>query len=650
MEVCLKRAGRRIHHCAAMVLAASCLAGSASAQSPPADLADMSLENLLATRITSVSREDQDILSTPAAVFVITQQDIRRSGMTDVAELLRTVPGMQVAQVNSSTWAVGARGFNAQYSTKLLVLIDGRSVYDPGNSSVWWHLQNLVLEDIDRIEVIRGPGATMWGANAMNGVISITTKRATHTRGGLISVGGGTGRAGDGSIRFGGGIGNTLTYRAFAKQTSRTALSTSTGAPGGDAWNMTDFGGRVDWDVSARDTLTFQAAGFRGVAGDRVQSITAITPLTFSEGGLSGVFGANVLGRWTRSLAPRSDLALQVFYDAHHHTRNAVKDLEVFDIDLTHSMAAGRRHHFNWGVGYRATRDDFDTTLAFSLDPGRETDNRASAFVQSELTVVPKTFVITIGSKFEHSSFSGGNIQPAVRAVWQPTERQSLWASAARAVRTANRVERGIKLNVGAFPAGNMVALVELVGRPETRSEELSANEVGYRYQPIGGLWFDVTAFRNRYKHLSIVEPGTMFFVPVPQPHLVQPLYFTNVHDRRAAVLRRAGVHASGSQQLVAGDGQSATEDRRPESARTAHGIRGSAIPFESDRPGRARGDLARILSEDTLDAPDVILPPTSLVRRLPAASASSRAAHHRVVEWRRSGRASRAADRTPGG
>src|SRR5687767_2770993 len=163
MEVCLKRAGRRTRHCAAMVLAASCLARSASAQSPPADLADMSLENLLATRITSVSREDQDILSTPAAVFVITEQDIRRSGATDVAELLRMVPGINVARINSGTWAISSRGFNAQYAMKLLVIVDGRSVYHSGFSGVFWQMQNLVLEDIERIEIIRGPGATMWG-------------------------------------------------------------------------------------------------------------------------------------------------------------------------------------------------------------------------------------------------------------------------------------------------------------------------------------------------------------------------------------------------------------------------------------------------------------------------------------------------------
>jgi iron complex outermembrane receptor protein len=528
MEVCLKNGARLARRCAALVLAAcGTVAGPAFAQSTPGELADLTIENLLEMQITSVSREEQQFLSTPAAVFVITQQDIRRSGVTDVAELLRMVPGMNVARVNSGTWAISARGFNAQYATKLLVIIDGRSVYDPGFSGVLWQMQNLVLEDIERVEVIRGPGATMWGANAMNGLISITTKRATKTQGAFVTVDGGTGRPGEASARFGGGIGDALSYRAFARQTTRAALSTSTGEPGGDAWNMTNLGVRVDWEPSSRDTLTFQGEGYRIAASNREPILTGLAPVAFGDAAF-GDHGGHVLGRWTRSLAPRSELGLQVYYDSRRRTKFGANAVDTLDVVLTQSTPLGRRHHFTWGVGYRVVRDHYESSVALRLTPSREGARIGSAFVQSEITLVEDALFVTIGSMFQESSFSGGNVQPAVRAVWQPTERQSLWASTARAVRTPNRAERGIRLYPRSFPAGPMVGLVEVRGQQDMTSEKLSAIEAGYRYQPTSGLWFDVSTFRNRYRDLSLTEPGEIFFEPAPQPHMVLPTYFTN--------------------------------------------------------------------------------------------------------------------------
>jgi iron complex outermembrane receptor protein len=528
MEVSRKNRTPVALRCAALVLTAcGAVAGPAGAQSTPGELADLTIENLLEMQITSVSREEQQFLSTPAAVFVITEQDIRRSGATDVAELLRMVPGMNVARVNSGTWAIGARGFNAQYATKLLVIIDGRSVYDPGFSGVFWQMQNLVLEDIERIEVIRGPGATMWGANAMNGLISITTKRTGKTQGAFLTVDGGTGRPAEASARFGGDIGAALSYRAFARQTTRSAFTTSTGGPGGDAWNMTSLGARVDWEPSARDTLTFQGEGYRINADNREPILTALVPAAYGDASF-GDRGGHVLGRWTRSLAPRSELGLQVYYDSRRRTRFGANAVDTVDVVLTQSTPLGRRHHFNWGVGYRVVRDHYESSVALRLTPSRETSRIASAFVQSELTLVEDALFVTIGSMFQESSFSGGNIQPAVRAVWQPTERQSVWASTARAVRTPNRAERGVRLYPQTFPAGPLVGLVEVRGQQDMTSEKLSAIEAGYRYQPMSGLWFDVSTFRNRYRDLSVVEPGAIAFEAAPQPHMVLPTYFTN--------------------------------------------------------------------------------------------------------------------------
>jgi len=224
------------------IVAMATMLRPASAQ----DLATASLEDLLSMEVTSVSRHQEELRKTPAAVYVITQEDIRRSGVTDVAELLRMVPGVEVAQIESSVWPVSARRFNGEYANKLLIVVDGRTVYDPTFSGVYWRQQNLVIEDIDRIEVVRGPGATMWGANAVNGVISITTKRVADTQGGLLVADAGTGRPGEGSFRFGGSAGKNGFYRVFGRQTTRSSLSSRSGGNGGDSWNMTDGGVRLD--------------------------------------------------------------------------------------------------------------------------------------------------------------------------------------------------------------------------------------------------------------------------------------------------------------------------------------------------------------------------------------------------------------------
>jgi iron complex outermembrane recepter protein len=519
----------RVKLTSAVLIALSAVATPVSAQSTKPDLADLDLETLMQVRVRSVAREEQDVLRTPAAVFVITQDDIRQSGVTDVAELLRMVPGLNVAQINSSTWAVGSRGFGAQYSTKLLVLVDGRSVYDPGFSGVFWHLLNLRLADIERIEVIRGPGATMWGANAVNGVISITTKSAADTPGGSAQVSAGSYRPGDAAMHFGGDLGASASYRVFGRQTSRSALPTEAGENGGDSWNATDAGFRIDWDAPGRDSFVVTGGAHRSVAGDRRQIVTSLAPVTFAEAGLSGIVGNHIAGTWTRKLAPRSDVQLQLYYDHRLHTRYGGKAVDIFDADLQHSFNLGQRNHLTWGLGYRAARDTFDDSLAFGLTPASATTRLGSAFVQNETALVTDTLFLTVGSKFEHSTFSGANVQPAVRALWRMTNRQSLWGSVGRAVRTPNRVERGMHLSVGAIPLGpSDWAIMELLGQESTTSEELLAREAGYRYQVNRRLWFDAAVFRNTYDQLSIVEPGQMFFRPAPTPGLVLPLYFTN--------------------------------------------------------------------------------------------------------------------------
>src|SRR5712671_4999990 len=373
------------------------------------DLANASIENLMNMQVSSVSRRQKELRSTSAAVYVITSDDIRRSGITDIADLFRMVPGMNVAQSTSSVWAVSARGFNAQYSTKLLVTVDGRSVYDPSFSGVFWNLQNLVLEDIDRIEVIRGPGATMWGSNAVNGVISITTKRASDTTGGLFV------------------------------------------ADAGHSWNSTDLDSRFDWSPSTRNSYILELGTYRGVAGSTQSLITSVNPVTAGTVGLLSTSGSHVLGRWTRVLSDSSNLKFQVYYDASRRAGWGPKTTNTLDLDLQHSFRFGERHNAMWGIGFRDNFNHIDDSLLFGILPERQHTNKSSAFFQDEITVVENKLIVTVGSKFERTSLTGSNVQPSLHLIWLPTSRQSVWVASSRAIRTTNIAERAVHLDLGTF-------------------------------------------------------------------------------------------------------------------------------------------------------------------------------------------------------
>jgi iron complex outermembrane receptor protein len=499
------------------------------AQGKEADLSTVSLENLLSIQVSSVSRHDEQLRSTAAAVYVITQDEIRRSGVTDIVDLFRMVPGMDVAQLTANTWAVSARGFNTQYATKMLVLVDGRTVYDPVFSGVYWHLQNLVLEDIDKIEVIRGPGATMWGANAVNGVISITTKRAADTQGGLLVADSGTNRPAEGSFRYGTAIGSNALFRLYGRQTARTSLRNPSGGKGDDSWNLTTGGLRLDWSASRSDSFTFESELYRGVRGVPGTSLVSLSPLTYAPRGLEANTGGFFLSRWKHTFRDGSSLTLQAYYDQRHLDSYYFQHSDTVDFDLQHNFSLGSRNNMIWGFGYRRYSDLFKNSLTFGVNPPSMNSKLLSAFVQNEVKIVPEKLNLTIGSKFEHSDFTGVNVQPSIKLAWTPTVRHSGWLSVARAVHTASRIERGMYLNSGAFPAGFTVGLVSLYGHQDTRNEGLRAYEAGYRYQANRKLWLDFSSFYNVYDHLSTIEPGETFFtLDPPPPHLVVPLYFGN--------------------------------------------------------------------------------------------------------------------------
>jgi len=522
----IRRFVQKLFFACAFTIAATQIPSAALGAQP--DLFGLGLEELMKLPVTSVSRRQEQLMRTASAVYVITQDDIRRSGATDIADVLRMVPGMNVAQISSSKWAVSARGFNAQWENKLLVMVDGRTAYAPSFSGVFWNLQDFVLEDIEKIEVIRGPGATMWGANAVNGVVSITTKHAADTQGGLLTADAGMRRPGEGSVRYGGAIGKSAFYRAFAKQTNR--LSLPHGEDGvNDAWNLTHGGFRVDWDASESNDFTVDGDFIRGVSGARVNGLSSLSPISYRGEEHSGQLAGSIRSRWHHS-GKGSDLTLQFYYEniSNYETFTTIEHL--LDFDLLHSFNLRRRHKMIWGAGQRWAFDRNKNSAHMGYWPAQSKAMVSNAFLQDEIGLSPDRLYLTVGSKVERNSYTGFEVQPTARILWLPGKKRSFWAAASRAVRTANRSDRGFRSDFTAFPIEDSIGVVSLLGREGNRSETLLAYELGHRYQANRRLSLDLASFYNTYDHLATTEPGDPFSEDSGSgSHVVFPLYFSNL-------------------------------------------------------------------------------------------------------------------------
>ncbi len=496
-------------------------------------LKTLSLEELLRVEVTSVSKKSEELFDAPAAAYVITSEDLRRSGATSIPEALRMVPGLQVAHIDANKWAISSRGFNGWFANKLLVLIDGRSVYTPLYSGVYWDVQDTLLEDIDRIEVIRGPGATLWGANAVNGVINIITKQAKETQGTLASAGLGSEEKGFGS-RYGGKIGDDACFRIYAKYFNRDEFVDASGNDADDEWDMIRGGFRVDWTLSENDSLTFQGDIYNG---DENQTLTLSSflsePFVRTTKDDMQVAGGNVLTRWNRIFSDTSDISFQFYYDRSRRNEGVI-DLtyDIFDFDCRHRFAIGKRQEVVWGIGYRYVRDEVDGTFSASITPDSREDNLFSAFIQEEISLFPDRLNLTIGSKFEHNGYTGFEIQPNIRLLWTPKDRHSIWAAVSRAVRTPSRAEHDMRTNLATGKNGRGdISLMALLGNNDFDSEELIACELGYRLQPSNRLSLDLTLFYNDYDDLRTVEVelADRFFEITPfPPHLVIPMQIEN--------------------------------------------------------------------------------------------------------------------------
>jgi iron complex outermembrane receptor protein len=492
-------------------------------------LADLSIEELMDERVTSVSKKATKLSESPAAVAVITQEDIRRSGALSIPEALRMAPGLEVAHVDANKWAISSRGFNGLYTDKLLVMIDGRSVYTPLFAGVHWDTQDTMLEDVDRIEVIRGPGATMWGANAVNGVINIITKSAKETQGAVVTAGAGTEERGFGAIRYGGKISDDTHYRVYVKYFNRDDSVDAAGRQSRDEWDMFRTGFRVDWEPSTENNFTFQGDYYDG------HTIGVFPPnqLDLSQSVVEklDLSGGNILGRWKHDFSESSHLELQSYYDrVERRSPYSVEVIDTFDIDGQHRFALGERNEVIWGVGYRLIADHGLSAGFASFDPDSATHQVVSSFLQDEIRIVPDRLRLTLGSKFEHNDYTGFELQPNARLLFTPNEKHGVWGAVSRAVRTPARYESDIRFKIGSSPGGGGIPPTEinLLGNPDIKSEKLIAYELGYRVQPNAHVSFDIASFYNVYDDLRTAERGQPKFVMTPSPHVEVPLRLAN--------------------------------------------------------------------------------------------------------------------------
>ena len=503
------------------------------AQKAEPDLTTLQIEDLMNVDVTSASRKEQKLSEVPAAVFVITKEDIQRSGATNIPDLLRMVPGMEVAQINPSTWAISARGFNGQYSNKLLVLIDGRTVYTPIFSGVYWDAQDVALELIERIEIICGPGAAIWGANAVNGVINIISKNAGKTQGGMATASGGTLEHGAGAARYGGPLGSHGAYRIFADGFEMGHFLTSDHQSGQDDWRRFHGGFRVDADVSGKDSVTIEGEAIRGNAGEMAATVVSISPPVNAILDLRNIFsGWSVLARWTRVPSSGSETSLQVYFDRSKRGDGTYGiGLDTLDLDFQHHWRLGRRQDLVWGLGFRNNSDDTATTLRVSLRPPDLTTRIYSAFVQDEIAIRPNHLYLSLGTKFEHEYYNGFNLQPTARIRWSPDEREMLWAAISGAQSTPSIVQTSVRFNYAAYPGpGGLPILTSLFGNPKLENERLTATEAGFRKQWSSVLSFEASAFFNQYRDLATEQTGSPFPEADPPPeHLLLPIYLGNL-------------------------------------------------------------------------------------------------------------------------
>jgi iron complex outermembrane recepter protein len=496
------------------------------------DLTNQSLEDLMNVEVISVSKKEQKLSQTASAIFVINSEDIRRSGATNIPDLLRMVPGMDVAQINSNTWAITARAFNGKFSNELLVLVDGRTVYTPTFGGVFWDVLDIPLEDIERIEVIRGPGGSVWGTNAVNGVVNIITKKAADTKGAIVEALAGNLDQGSGTVQYGGTLGKLGDFRTYVKYFNQVSLPGPTGRSGSDGWHLLRGGFRIDSTISPKDTLTVQGDIYTGEEGDPtifLPSITSPAALDIeSQVPLSGGFLQTI---WNHTYSRKSDTTLQFSYDQYERNDVLNEERNTFNTDFQNHIAWGGKQDIVWGLSYRFSASRSNGGLTFSLFPANLSTQVFGAFFQDEITIVPNQVFLTVGSKLEHDHFAGFNLEPSARIAWAPTDHQMMWAAISQADRVPAATDTDARLNFGGFTgSGGTPTAISLFGNPHFKDEDVIAFEMGYRTTVFKNLSMDFAAYFGDYTNQETIEPATPFFENTPAPpHLVLPLTYENL-------------------------------------------------------------------------------------------------------------------------
>lgn len=504
----------------------------------PGDLLNLSLEQLSNIEVTSVSKKSEKASEAAAAIYVLTQDDIHRSGMTNIPELLRQVPGLDVAQSGSHQWAVSSRGSNDQFANKMLVLIDGRSVYTPLYSGVYWDVQDTPLEDIERIEVIRGPGATVWGANAVNGVINIITKSAKDTQGAFVSQSVGNQLNSMTTARYGTKLGDNGFVRAYAKYDNNDEFKNMAGSGANDAWDKKQGGFRADWKAKESEKFTLQGDIYES-GNDNTFNLLQANATTLATDAPEKAKGGNVLGRWEHNIAKDSDMTLQLYFDEAKRSNVVYEsDVKTFDVDVQHVWTPIEGNEVVWGAGYRLVKSEFEgnanTVLGIpyiTFTPDSRSDNLFSAFIQDKITLLPNSLFLTLGSKFEKNDFTGFEYQPSGRLTWLVDDKQTVWSSVSRAVRTPNFANTNAQVLTGVVSAGPSVFLARNSSNT-LNSEELVAYEAGYRIEPSKKTSIDIATYYNDYSRLmsGALGPATgPFFAPGPVPYFLQTVVPTSV-------------------------------------------------------------------------------------------------------------------------
>lgn len=496
--------------------------GSNSPES--SDLFTLSLEQLTQVQVSSVSRHDQPLFDTAAAVFVVTRDDIRRSGATSVPEVLRMVPGLEVAQIDANKWAVSARGFNNRFADKMLVMIDNRSVYNQLYSGVFWDQTDVLLEDVERIEVVRGPGATLWGANAVNGVINIVTLKARDSHGAMVVADGG--RMDQGVVaHFGGTWGSTADYRVYGKYLHRSPLLAQDGSSSEDAGAEGRAGVRLDWKASGKNLFSFQGELYSDPEQQRVDFDYASTAFSLNQVHGAGGFAA---ARWDRQRNGSSGTAFQAYYSEDRRMEiGQFVHLRSIDLDLQDHRSLGTRSDVVWGAGYRWTSDSTGGAQSMFLHPEHRTQ-LSSGFLQDQLTLVPQTLALTAGTKLLWNTYSHFEYQPSLRLLFRPTPTQSVWASISRAVRTPSDLDRDDRLEFSDGMVGKLPMEILITGNPRFGSEILRAWEAGYRRQMSKAFSLDLAGFANHYSSLQGTLLGAPTPVRKPTPEILVPCTYLN--------------------------------------------------------------------------------------------------------------------------